>query len=111
MEFNFIPTPKFKKSFKRLYKKYPSLKEDYEVFKKEFIKNQDTGDDLGGGFRKVRMSVSSKNKGKSRGARIIVYNFYFKTLRNDVLLIDIYDKSEQSTMQDFEYQKIAKGFI
>jgi len=36
MEINFIPTPKFKKSFKRLYKKYPSLKEDYEVFKKEF---------------------------------------------------------------------------
>jgi len=111
MKINFIPTPKFKKSFKRLYKKYPSLKDDYEVFKNEFTTNQDIGDDLGGGFRKVRMSISSKNKGKSSGARIIVYNFYLQTLPNDVLLIDIYDKSELSTMQDFEYQKIAKKFI
>ena len=39
MEINFIPTPKFKKSFKRLYKKYLSLKDDFEVFKKEFSEN------------------------------------------------------------------------
>ena len=110
MKINFIPTPKFKKSFKRLYKKYPSLTEDFKVFKKQFTENQDIGDDLGGNFRKVRMSISSKNKGKSGGARIIVYNFYLQTLPNDVLLIDIYDKSELSTMQDFEYQKIAEGF-
>jgi len=57
------------------------------------------------------MSISSKNKGKSGGARIIVYDFYLQTLPNDVLLVDIYDKSEQSTIQEFEYQKIAKGFI
>ena len=82
-----------------------------EVFKKQFAENQDIGDDLGSNFRKVRMSISSKNKGKSGEARIIVYNFYLQTLPNDVLLIDIYDKSEQFTMQDFEYQKIAKGFI
>ena len=30
---------------------------------------------------------------------------------NDVLLVDIYDKGELSTMQDFEYQKIAREFI
>jgi len=111
MEINFIPTPKFKKSFKRLYKKYPSLKEDYEVFKKEFTENQEMGDDLGGGFRKVRMSIRSKNKGKSSGARIIVYNFYLQTSPNVVLLIDIYDKSEQSTIQDSEYHRIAKEFL
>ena len=57
------------------------------------------------------MAIESKNKGKSGGARIITYNFYLQTLPNDVLLIDIYDKSEFSTMQDFEYQKIAKDFI
>ena len=111
MEINFIPTPKFKKSFKRLYKKYPSLKDDFEIFKKEFSANQEIGDDLGGGFRKVRFAIETKNKGKSGGARIIVYNFYLQTLPNDVLLVDIYDKSELSTMQDFEYQKIAKEFI
>ena len=110
MEINFIPTPKFKKSFKRLYKKYPSLIHDYEIFKEEYIANQNIGDDLGGGFRKVRMSISAKNRGKSGGARIIVYNLYLQTLSNEVLLIDIYDKSELSTMHDFEYQKIAREF-
>jgi hypothetical protein len=99
------------KSFKRLYKKYPSLKDDYKLFKDEFAKNQDIGDDLGGGFRKVRMAISSKNKGKSGGARIIIYNFYLQTLPNDVLLIDIYDKSELSTMQEADYKKIAKEFL
>lgn len=111
MEINFIPTPKFQKSFKRLYKKYSSLKDNFKDFKKQFTENQNIGDDLGRGFRKVRMSISSKHKGKSGGARIIVYNFYLQTLPNDVLLIDIYDKSELSTMQDFEYQKIAKEFM
>ena len=108
---NFIPTPRFKKSFKRLYKKYRSLKDDFEVFKEEFSANQEIGDDLGGGFRKVRFAIETKNKGKSGGARIIVYNFYLKTLPNDVLLVDIYDKGELSTMQDFEYQKIAQEFL
>jgi hypothetical protein len=110
-EINFIPTPKFQKSFKRLYKKYRSLKDDFEKFRKEFSKNQEIGEDLGGGFRKVRFAIEAKNKGKSGGARIIVYNFYLQTLPNDVLLVDIYDKSELSTMQEYEYQKIAKEFI
>ena len=110
-EINFIPTPKFKKSFKRLYKKYRSLKDDFEVFRKDFSKNQEIGDDLGGGFRKVGIAIESKNKGKSGGARVIVYNFYLQTLPNDVLFVDIYDKSELSAMQDAEYQKIAKEFI
>ena len=108
---NFIPTPKFKKSFKRLYKKYRSLKDDFEEFRKEFSENQEIGEDLGGGFRKIRMAIEAKNKGKSGGARIIIYNFYLQTLPNDVLLIDIYDKSELSTMQENEYRRIAKGFV
>ena len=107
---NFIPTPKFKKSFKRLYKKYRSLKDDFEEFRKEFSKNQEIGEDLGGDFRKVRFAIEAKNKGKSGGARVIVYNFYLQTLPND-LLVDIYDKSELSTMQEHEYWKIAKAFI
>jgi hypothetical protein len=111
MEINFIPTPKFKKSFKRLYKKYCSLKDDFEAFRKAFSANQEIGEDLGGGFRKIRFAIEAKNKGKSGGARVIVYNFYLQTLPNDVLLVDIFDKSELSTMQEHEYQKIVKEFL
>ncbi|MDR1813264.1 MAG: type II toxin-antitoxin system RelE/ParE family toxin [Tannerella sp.] len=94
-----------------MYKKYPSLKADFEKFKRDFCENQEMGEDLGGGFYKVRMAIESKHKGKSGGARVIIYNFFLRTVPNDVLLIDIYDKSELSTMQDFEYEKIAKEFI
>ncbi|MDR0791717.1 MAG: addiction module toxin RelE [Chitinophagaceae bacterium] len=87
------------------------MKDDFETFKKSFEENQEIGDNLGGGFRKVRMAIVSKNKGKSGGARIITYNFFLQTLPNNVLLIDIYDKGELSTMQDSEYEKIAKAFI
>ena len=111
MEYNFIPTPKFKKSFKRLLKKYSSLLSDFEEFKKEFSKNPEIGDDLGGGFRKIRMAIKSKNKGKRGGARIITYNFYLEQETQDILLIDIYDKSELSDMQDFEYEHIAKEYL
>ncbi|MDR2963516.1 MAG: addiction module toxin RelE [Bacteroidales bacterium] len=107
----FIPTPKFKKSFKRLFKKYRSLKDDFEQFRNEFLQNPLIGDDLGGGFRKIRMAIQSKQKGKSAGARIIVYTFYVELELYTILLVDIYDKSELSTMQDFEYQRIVNEFF
>lgn len=49
------------------------------------------GVDLGGGFRKVRMAITSKGKGKSGGCRVITLNTLKK---NDCLyLIYAYDKS------------------
>jgi hypothetical protein len=111
MKYNFIPTEKFKKSFKKLLKKYPSIIDDFTQFKKKFEENPNIGADLGGGFRKVRISIQSKNKGKSSGARIITYNFHIIDKTQDILLIDIYDKSELSAMQDTEYHKIANDYI
>jgi hypothetical protein len=111
MIFKFIPTTKFKKSFKKLLKKYPSVLDDFEEFKKEFSENPEIGEGLGGGFRKVRVAIQSKNKGKSGGARIITYNFCLIQEKQDVLLIDIYDKSELSTIQDTEYKHILKKYI
>ena len=111
MVFNFIPTAKFKKSFKNLLKKYPSVLADFEAFKKDFSENPETGSDLGGGFKKIRVAIQSKNKGKSGGARIITYNFYRIQETQDVLLIDIYDKGEQSTIQETEYNRILKTWL
>jgi hypothetical protein len=111
MTFNFIPTSKFRKSFKNLLKKYPSILTDFEEFKKEFSENPQTGADLGGGFRKIRVTIQSKSKGKSGGARIITYNFCHIQGTQDVLLIDIYDKSKQSTMQETEYNRILKTYL
>ena len=42
----------FKRQFKRLAKKYHSLKSDYDAWLDEIYKNPLVGDDLGGGVRK-----------------------------------------------------------
>ena len=111
MEHVFIPTSTFEKSYKRLKKKYYSLKTDLEEFKKEYNENPETGKDLGGGFRKVRVAVKSKNKGKSSGARIISYDLYIKTENKVVILVEIYDKGEISSISDSVYEAVLKEFL
>jgi hypothetical protein len=107
----FKPTKQFKKSFKALYKKIPSLSSDYRKFEAAFSENPKLGTDLGGGFRKVRISVQSKNKGKSGGARIITYEMCVKQQENIIILIDIYDKNEKETISEKEYTDILKRFL
>jgi hypothetical protein len=60
-----IPTRRFKSSFKKLAKKFPSLKTDYASFETDLRVNTKQGVDLGNGFRKVRLAIQSKGKGKS----------------------------------------------
>ena len=111
MENIFIPTLTFEKSYKRLKNKYHSLKTDIEDFKKEYNANPDIGDDLGGGFRKIRIAIKSKNSGKSGGARIITYDMCIKTEDKIVILVEIYDKGRISTISDAEYEAALNEFL
>jgi mRNA-degrading endonuclease RelE of RelBE toxin-antitoxin system len=111
MEYVFIPTPTFEKSYKRLKKKYHSLKTDLEAFKKEYNENPALGENLGGGFRKIRIAVKSKNRGKRGGARIITYDMCIKTEDKVVILVEIYDKSEISTLSEMEYEMVLSDFL
>ena len=54
--------PEFKRQFKRLAKKYHSLKSDYDAWLDEIYKNPLVGDDLGGGVRKIRMTIADKGE-------------------------------------------------
>ncbi|MDR2774479.1 MAG: addiction module toxin RelE, partial [Tannerella sp.] len=111
MNIEFIPTSTFEKSYKRLKKKYVSLTDDLKRFQIDFSKNQELGVDLGNGFRKIRIAIQSKNKGKSKGARIITYNLYTKKLDNVIILVDIYDKSRSDTIRESEYKSIIQTFL
>jgi hypothetical protein len=111
MEHRFIPTPTFEKSYKRMKKKYLSLKSDLEVFKQEYNENPSLGSDLGGGFRKIRLAIKSKNSGKRGGARIITYDMCIKTEGNVVILVEMYDKSKISTLSDNEYEAALEEFL
>ena len=61
----------FKRSAKALAKKYPSLKQDIQIFLKELALNPEMGTLIGKNIYKVRMAITSKRRGKSGGARII----------------------------------------
>jgi mRNA-degrading endonuclease RelE of RelBE toxin-antitoxin system len=111
MKHIFIPTPTFEKSYKRLKKKYPSLKTDLEIFQKDYNENPNLGESLGGGFRKVRIAVKSKKRGKSGGARVITYDICIKSEDKTVILVEIYDKGEISALSEKEYEEALNEFL
>ena len=94
--------PEFERELRRLAKRYRSMKEDYALLLKELKSNPTMGIDLGEGIRKVRMAITSKGKGKSGGARVITYNVITHTEEGRVVLVTIYDKSEQSSISKRE---------
>lgn len=94
----------FKRQFKRLAKKYRSLRDYFVEWEREILKNPLVGDDLGNGVRKIRMAIESKRKGKSGGARILTLNIKVSEDGLNVILLTIYDKGEISNVKD-EYVK------
>ena len=52
------------------------------------------------------MSISSKNKGKSGGARVITY---VKFVNEEIFLVAIYDKSQLSAIAEEEVLFRIKG--
>jgi len=103
MSYNVIAIQRFRKELKKLAKKYPSLKSEYAELIDSLEKNPKQGDDLGKNCYKIRMSVASKGKGKSGGARIITH---VRVLETTVYLLSIYDKSEQESIADKEILSI-----
>lgn len=91
MSYNVIPTPYFKKLFKKLAKKYPSIKNELQDLINTLQENPSNGIDLGHGIYKIRMAIASKGKGKSGGARVISF---LVTDDQEVYLVHIYDKGE-----------------
>lgn len=93
MSFNIVASPHFERELKRLAKKYPSIKTDLLSLVSYLSTNPVQGDPLGKDCYKVRMKITSKGKGKSGGSRVITC---VKVINNRVVLLSIYDKSEQS---------------
>jgi mRNA-degrading endonuclease RelE of RelBE toxin-antitoxin system len=96
-------TEHFRKEYKKLAKKYVSLKDDVLSLVETLKEDPATGVNLGNNIYKIRMAISSKRKGKSGGARIITY---FVDKDNIVYLLSIYDKSEETNISDNEIKKI-----
>ena len=63
------------------------------------------GTALGNNIYKIRMSITSKGKGKSGGARVITC---VRIIAGIVFLVSIYDKSEQANISDKELKERVK---
>ena len=61
----------FEKQAKRLIKRYQSLKNELLILVNELKENPEQGKSIGENCFKIRISIASKGKGKSGGARLI----------------------------------------
>ena len=99
VEIDFLP--EFMRLAKPLWKKYASFEQDYMLLLDELRSNPFVGTPLGDGVRKVRMTISSKGKGKSGGARVLTYSVNKESDDEiKVTLMSIYDKSRISNVSD-----------
>lgn len=105
MSYNVLPIPPFDRQLKRLSKKYPSLKEEYFELIESLEANPEQGTNLGNNCYKIRLSIASKGKGKSGGARVIT-NFVITDAT--VYLLSIYDKSEKENLTNKELDELLK---
>lgn len=67
--------------------------------------NPRTGTQLGKNCYKIRLSIASKGKGKSGGARVITN---FVVTEETVFLLAIYDKSEKESLTDKELEQLLE---
>lgn len=109
MKWNVDVTMVFLHMAKPLWKKYRSLMDDLEEFKKGLAENPFQGDVLQPGIRKIRMAIKSKGGGKSKGARIITLTFSVDEANGSVVLLLIYDHNQADTVDRRMVRIVAKG--
>jgi len=105
MSFNLVTTVSFEKELKRLAKKFPSVKKDIADITEQLLREPKLGTPIGNDCYKIRMVITSKNKGKSGGARIITH---IRVAKECLYLLSIYDKSEAENLPDNEILKRLK---
>lgn len=105
MSYEVIPLPEFVRELKRLAKKYRSLKSELETLGNVLAARPRMGTAIGHNCYKVRVAIKSKGIGKSGGARVITC---VVAIREEVYLLSIYDKSEQSTLTDKRLKELLE---
>ncbi|MEZ4755932.1 MAG: hypothetical protein R2817_03785 [Flavobacteriales bacterium] len=105
MSFAVDTTQGFEREAKRLLKRYASLADDIAELIEQLEDEPHLGAPLGRGCYKVRMSIRSKGKGKSSGARVITC---VVAVRETVYLLSIYDTSDQESINDARLKEMLE---
>ncbi|MES2425456.1 MAG: type II toxin-antitoxin system RelE/ParE family toxin [Bacteroidota bacterium] len=108
MSYNIELSDNFKKEAKKLTKKYASLRAELSALGKQLAEDPTIGTPLGNDVYKIRLSIASKNKGKSGGARIISF---VKIINTTVYLLSIYSKGDKDSISDQEITTLLKDYI
>ncbi len=87
----------FRRDFKELSKKYPSLVADVAKLVSSLELDPMQGESLGKNRYKIRLKITSKGKGKSGGGRVITC---VEIQEDEVCLLMMYDKSEIENVND-----------
>lgn len=108
MSYKIEVTANFKKEAKKLIKKYESLRSEIAELGNELSENPTMGTPLGNNVYKIRLTIASKNKGKSGGARVISF---VKIVDETVYLLSIFNKGERDTITDKEIEKLFIRYL
>jgi mRNA-degrading endonuclease RelE of RelBE toxin-antitoxin system len=105
MSFNIVSLSSFDKELKKLAKKYPSLKKDYADLLDTIEANPKFGTPIGKNCYKIRLSIASKGKGKSGGARVITH-LLINVEDETLYLLKIYDKGDMANISEAELKQL-----
>lgn len=100
-------TLEFKRNLRALAKKYRSIRSDIQPLINQLVAGELPGDQIPGvslAIFKVRLKNSDIQKGKRSGYRCV---YYLKT-REDIILVTVYSKSEQSDVSTARLQTILR---
>ena len=95
----------FRAAYKRLKKRHKSLEADFERLLASLLEDPLQGVELEGGARKVRLAITSKGRGKSGGARVIIR---VRFIADELQLLYIYDKADFENISDSYLRDVMK---
>lgn len=108
MNFEIQTSSYFDAEAKRLTKRHRSFIDDLQDFRDSILKNPYQGTELSPGIRKVRLTIGSKGRGKSGGARVITFTYLVDEKDGVVILLLLYDKADASNIKMNVVRQIIK---
>lgn len=106
MSYKVVLAESFRKSLKRLKKRFPQINQDVESMIEQLTEKPELGPVIpgGAGTRKVRVSSSDLKRGKRGGYRLIYYTE--ETPEPMLYLLLIYAKSDQADVSRQALRKL-----
>lgn len=95
----------FRIAYKRLKKRHKSLQYDFERLLVSLLENPIQGVEIEENIRKIRLAITSKGRGKSGGARVIIR---VRLIADELQLLYIYDKADFENVSDAFLRDVMK---